>query len=124
MFRVPDLLLATVAQLAPVAELDCSVLPAAGTYPFACYEFRLMLTFASGATTADDGPYTISAAATQDEVALTVHAALSGEEWTSRRSGLSVLVYGYGGSPVTRAVVEGDGPKPEVRWWPLPRRKK
>ncbi|MBX9584517.1 MAG: hypothetical protein K2X87_29805 [Gemmataceae bacterium] len=124
MLRVPDLLLATVAQLAPVAQFDCSVLPAAGTYPFECYEFRLVLTFASGTTTEGDGPYTLAAGTTPLDAAEFLHAALSGGKWVSRQVGLSVFVYGYDGSPVTKAVADGDGPKPEVRWWPAIRRKK
>jgi hypothetical protein len=124
MARVLDVLLTAITHLAPVAEIDCSALPPAGVFPLG-YEFKLKLAFASGIATPNNSPpYQVAGGAEPRDVAEIVHASFSGEKWASRQVGLSVFVYGYDGSPVTKAAVEGDGPKPEVRWWPLPRRKK
>lgn len=116
MFRVPDLLLATVAQLAPVAEIDCTSHPPAGGLP-GPYRLVMTITFASGKT--ETVPFAFAAVVGPDDAAEAFFVTVDSDDWVSWRKDLKVYVAAGGGSAVRKLTIESTGFVPAVRWWPM-----
>jgi hypothetical protein len=102
-------------------QLDCSVLPLAGTV--ADYDFDYVI-YLDGKPTAPAG-IKVGEAGGPKTVAQGLMAAMSGPKWCVKRDGERVTIYSYDNIVVTKIVVTGEGPKPLVRRVPnLPPEKK
>ena len=118
---IPASLVATaLVPLFPLAlELDYGVIPKGAQANGRHHRLRIVIPVASGKGV--DSDLTSGRTADPELLRWQLGSTLRFEKkWNFYREGMTLVIVGYDGSPVTEVKVTSNGPKPSVRWIPKP----